>query len=184
MSETPARVHDRAAVLRHAFDRAFADAQRFDTAAAENLLAIRVGAERCALRLSEITGLFSDRGVTRVPGGAAALIGLAGFRGTLLPVYSLQALLGLGAAKLARWQVVAAAAPVVFAFEQFDGQLRATPDNILAAEARATLGGCAKEFVRIGDFAGPILHVPSVLELVDRPGDRSARVKNLTEKER
>lgn len=183
MSET-AHIHDRAAVLRLAFDRAFAEPLRLDGPATEDLLAIRVGAQPCALRLCEIAGLFADRNVTRVPGSAATLIGLAGFRGALLPVYSLQALLGLGGAKPARWLVVAAAAPVALAFETFEGQLRVSPDAILASEARTALGGCAKEFVRIGEFAGPILHVPSVLDLVETPDGKPARTRDEIEEER
>jgi chemotaxis signal transduction protein len=184
MSETLGRVHDRTAALRLAFDRAFAEPFRLDAPATENLLAVRVGAQACALRLSGIAGLFADRKITRVPGSAAALIGLAGFRGALVPVYSLQALLGVGGARPSRWLAIAAAAPVALAFEAFEGQLRVSPDAILAAETHRALGGCAREFVRLGDFAGPILHLPSVLEIIETPGGKPAPAKEEIEEER
>jgi chemotaxis signal transduction protein len=208
-SETSARPHDRAAGLRAAFDRAFAEPLRLDAPATENLLAIRIGTEPCALRLSEIAGLFADRKITRVPGSAAALLGLAGFRGALVPVYSLQILVGQapvgqapvgqapvgqvpvgqvlpdlagakGGAPTPRWLVVAAAAPVALAFEAFEGQLRLTPEEIIAAPPRAaqwhaSLGGGAREFVRMADFAGPILHLPSLLAAIATAGGVAAQ---------
>jgi len=175
VSEVRERGHDRTAALRAAFDRAFVEPLRLDAPPSEHLLAIRVGTKACALRLSEIAGLFADRRITRVPGGAAALIGLAGFRGALVPVYSLQALLGLGATSAAtpRWLVVAAgrpAAPVALAFEAFEGQLRVALDAIVPAEARSALGGCAGEFVRADNFAGPILHLTLLLATIERTG--------------
>ena len=178
MSDVRDRMLDRAAALRLDFDRAFAQPVQLDAPPIENLLAIRVGAEACALRRSEIAGLFADRRITRIAGSTAALIGLAGFRGVaLLPVYALGTLLGFNGTRTVaapRWLVVAAAAPVALAFDAFEGQFRVSPDAILAAEAGAALGGCAREFVRAGDFAGPILHLPSLLDTIEAPGSEAA----------
>ena len=74
---------ERAAELRADFDRGFADAGARRCRAKHDLLAIRVGTEPCAMRLSEIAGLFADRKITRVPGSKAALLGIAGFRGAM-----------------------------------------------------------------------------------------------------
>ncbi len=79
MMDASSRLTERAAELRSAFDRGFAAPLRVDTAAKQELLAIRVGAEPYVVRLSEISGLFADKKITRVPGGAAALLGIAGF---------------------------------------------------------------------------------------------------------
>ena len=58
-----ARMHERADELRRAFDRSFAVApiDEQTTAAAENLLAIRVGPHPYVLRLAEVSGLFADK---------------------------------------------------------------------------------------------------------------------------
>jgi purine-binding chemotaxis protein CheW len=94
MSEAAALgIGERAAAMRLAFDRSFAEPLRPATEAVENLLAIRIGTQAYALRLAEVAGLFADRKVTPVPGGDAALVGIAGFRGAIVPVYGLHTLL-------------------------------------------------------------------------------------------
>jgi chemotaxis signal transduction protein len=169
MSDGRSRVTERAAELRLAFDRAFAGPVRLDTSRKENFLAVRVGAERYALRLSEITGLFADKKVTRVPGGETALLGIAGFRGAILPVYSLQTLLGHSSTETPRWLVIASAAPVAFAFEAFECQLSALPDAILPQQSRTEMRSYARDFLQTQSFAGPIMHLPSVVDAIKSP---------------
>src|SRR6202023_3988958 len=101
----------------------FAEPVRPDTTLKEDLLAVRIGTQLFAIRLSEITGLFAGKKVTPVPGGHPALCGIAGFRGAILPVYDLQILLGHCGTATPRWLVIAAAAPVALAFAVFEGQL-------------------------------------------------------------
>jgi purine-binding chemotaxis protein CheW len=159
-------VSGRAAQLRRDFDRGFAAPIHVEAGATEDLLAIRIGAQRCAIRLSEIAGLHAGKKITRVPGGDAALRGIAGFRGAMLPVYDLQALLGHPAAQVPRWMVIAATAPIALAFETFDGQLRVARDEILPQAARPDAPGYTREVARSGDFTGPIVHLPSVLDAI------------------
>ena len=103
------RLTGRAAELRSAFDGGFAEPIVLDATVKADLLAIRVGAEACALRLNEISGLLVDKKITRVPGGAPALLGIAGFRGAIMPVFNLQSLLGRSTAATPRWLVIAPA---------------------------------------------------------------------------
>jgi purine-binding chemotaxis protein CheW len=166
MSETLSGITTRAAELRLAFDAAFAVPVRLDTTVKEDLLAVRVGTQAFAIRLSEITGLFADKKVTPVPGGHPALRGVAGFRGAIVPVYDLQTLLGHGNAQTPRWLVVAAAAPVALAFEAFEGQLRVSRDAILPQASRREARSCTREFVGASNFVGPIMHLPSVLDAI------------------
>jgi chemotaxis signal transduction protein len=169
MSALEAGVAGRAAELRLAFDRAFAEPVRLDTTLREDLLAVRVDTQAFAIRLSEISGLFADKKITPVPGGHAALCGIAGFRGAIVPVYDLQIILGrsrASAAATSRWLVIAAAAPVGLAFAAFEGQLRVARDAIVPQPSRAETRGYAREFVGAKNFVGPILHLPSVLEAI------------------
>jgi chemotaxis signal transduction protein len=167
VSDAAPHVSERAATLRREFDRAFAEPFRADTSAREDLLGIRAGAQAYAIRLSEIAGLHADKKITRVPGSAAALCGIAGFRGALLPVYDLLALLGQPAGTATpRWLVIAQAAPVALAFEAFEGHLRASRDEIVAHTARSEAPRHARELLRMHDFIGPILHLPSVLDAI------------------
>ena len=166
MSATAPRVAERAAELRREFDRAFAEPIRPETAIKEDLLGIRAGAQAYAIRLSEIAGLHAGKKITRVPGSAAALCGIAGFRGALLPVYDLQALLGHSSVETPRWLVIASGAPIALAFDTFEGHLRASADEIVPQSARPEMPRYARELVRKQNFIDPILHLPSVLDAV------------------
>ncbi len=177
MSDTVSHVTERAAELRREFDRTFSEPVRLDPATKEELLAVRVGGQACALRLSEITGLFVDKKITRVPGGNAALRGIAGFRGALLPVYDLPVLLGHPGTQTPRWLVIASAAPVALAFDAFERQLRVSRDEILPQSARSETTGYAREIVRTRTFIGPILHLPSILEAIKASGMETAPKK-------
>jgi chemotaxis signal transduction protein len=160
------RLTDRAGELRQAFDRAFAVPATIDTAATEDLLAIRVGVEACAIRLSEIVGLFADKKITRVPGRAAALLGVAGFRGAIVPVYDLHILLGHPTVKTARWLVIASGAAVAFAFEGIDGHLRMPRGAILSPEATEKTRKCVSGVVRMQDVARAIVDLRAVLDVI------------------
>jgi chemotaxis signal transduction protein len=166
MSAPQPGVTGRAAELRLAFDRAYAAPARPDKALTEDLLAVRVGTQAFAIRLSEISGLFADKTTTPVPGGHAALRGIAGFRGVIVPVYDLQSLLGSSCSPTARWLVIAVAAPVALAFETLERQLRVSRDAILPQPASAQAHSHAREFVRTADFVGPIMHLPSLLDAI------------------
>jgi chemotaxis signal transduction protein len=178
VSENLSSAIARAAEMRLAFDRAFADPARLDTTAAESLLAIRIGAQACAIRLSEITGLFVDKKITRVPGSGLALLGIAGFRGAIVPVYALQTLVGQSGdrsgSRTPRWLVIAAAAPVALAFEAFEGQLRVLPDLILPRQLRPEMKSYARAFVQTQNLVRPILHLPSVLGAIQTPRPEAA----------
>jgi purine-binding chemotaxis protein CheW len=169
MSDSTSHIADRAAQLRREFDRSFAEPFRVDREDREDLLGIRVGTHACALRLSEIAGLFIDKKITRVPGGVPALRGIAGFRGALLPVYDLAMLLGHGGAPARRWLVVAAAAPVAFAFDAFERQLRVAREEILPHSARQEGMSYAREIVRTRTFIGPVLSLPAILAALKAP---------------
>jgi chemotaxis signal transduction protein len=166
MSEIAQGIGEQAAALRLAFDRSFAEPLPPGTDLSEDLLAIRVGGEPYAMRLGEIAGLFADKKVTPVPGGDASLIGIAGFRGAVVPVYGLEALLGHASGQRPRWLVIAAAAPVALAFEAFEAQLSVPPHAILPAQSGGEARSCIRDFVRAPHFSGPVIHLPSVLDAI------------------
>jgi purine-binding chemotaxis protein CheW len=127
--------------LRHSFDATFAAPVALANAAFTDVLAIQVGADPYALRLSEVAGLYADRKLVEVPGPIDELLGVAGIRGLLVPVYDLAAFLGYPRAYAHRWFVLARAAqPVGLAFSAFDGHLRLT-DTALAESDLVAQGG-------------------------------------------
>jgi purine-binding chemotaxis protein CheW len=140
---------DRAAALRARFDRSFAEPPRGAAAATEDLLAIRLGGAPYALRLAELAGLFADRKVAPLPSAVRELLGVAGFRGAIVPVYDLRLLLGCTATAPPRWLVIAAQLPVGFGFDVLEGHLR------VSADAIAT-----------GDGGGALVHTPEPRSIV------------------
>jgi purine-binding chemotaxis protein CheW len=165
MMEAAVHVSKRAAELRRDFDRGFADPPLVRGEARQDLLAIRIGARRLAIRLSEIAGLFADKKITPVPGAAAGMLGIAGFRGSILPVYDLCRLMGLSVAEAPRWLVIAAAAPVAFSFEAFEEQIR-VPADAIKREQTETKNSFTKEFIQTEGILRPIIQLSAVLEAV------------------
>lgn len=168
MSDGDGAAVNRAAALRDAFDRAFADPPPLDPPPLSDLLAIRVGTEPYALRFSEIAGLFTYRKVTPIPSRASALLGIAGFRGALVPVYDLHALLGHRVVEAPRWLAMAAKAPVAFAFLTQEGQFRCGRDAIVSHQPGDSARRHVTEFVRTDDLLRPIVDLSSLLETVRR----------------
>ena len=166
MSEARSQLADQAGELRRLFDRAFAEPVRGDVASTDDLLAFRIGSEPYALRLTEIAGLFAGRRISRLPGSHGAFLGLVGFRGSIVPAYDLQVLLGRPALDAPRWLAVASAALVAFAFETFEGHLRVPRDAIMPRQASERSNPLIREFAPAAASARPIVHLPSVLDAV------------------
>ena len=158
---SPDLVSDRLAGLREDFDRSFTEpARRHDVEHAE-LLAVRAGGRPYALRLSQTAGLYPDRPVTPLPGPLSALLGVAGFGGTIVPVYDLAALLGHLLPERPRWLVLAAGAPALaLAFHELDGHVRVPAASILA-ETRVQAGDCLRGMVPLAGGTRPIVDLPA-----------------------
>jgi chemotaxis signal transduction protein len=144
-----------AAQLRQEFDQAFARPVQAGAAPMEDHLAIRLRGDAHALRLDEVATLAPLGTLTRFPSPRPELLGVTGFRGAIVPVYDLRALLGYGAPDAPRWVVVAAAQPVALAFDVFEGHLR-LPREARALEAPGQGRGP-------GAAAAPRRHVHEVL---------------------
>jgi chemotaxis signal transduction protein len=159
---------DRAAELRRAFDLSFAEPPRAGVAAAEDFLAVRLGASPYALRVREISGLVADLKIAPVPTIVPALLGIGGFRGAILPVYDLRALLGHPADTKPRWLAIAAAASVGLAFDAFEGQLRVHHEAMVPDGRGDTTMRHVREVVQLEGLAWPLVSVASVLEAITR----------------
>jgi chemotaxis signal transduction protein len=168
MSKTAASLTARAAAMRDAFDRSFAAPRPPEPPPDEDLLAIRIGAEPYALRLSEVAALHADRQIARLPGATAALRGIAGFRGVVVPVYDLAVLLGHPPAETVRWLAMAANEPVAFTFAGIDGRLRVTREATVPSRTGES-HQYVSDFARMTDQAmRPVLHLPTIIEAVKR----------------
>ena len=164
---SPSDVTDRLAGLRDDFDRSFAEPSRQHDVKHAELLAVRAGLRAYALRLSQASGVHSDRPVTPLPGPQAALLGVAGFNGAIVPVYDLAALLGHPVPERPRWLVLATGSPpLALAFHDLDGHVR-VPVATIVDETDGHAGrDVLRGMVPLPGGTRPIVDLPSARAVV------------------
>jgi chemotaxis signal transduction protein len=126
------------------FDAAFAEAPNFERARVEELLSLRLGGDPYAFRLREISGLYADKKIVRVPSFVPELRGVVGLRSVILPVYDLGALLGYARTLDLRWIVTLRGQAVGFGFSTFEGQVQVPAEHV-SSDARPD---ASQRFVR------------------------------------
>jgi chemotaxis signal transduction protein len=160
-------VADRIAELRADFDRSFAQPARLHDGERIELLAIRAGDRPYAMRLSQTSRILPDRAVTALPGPLSALLGVAGFGGTIVPVYDLAVLLGRAIPDRPRWLVLAAGSPALaLAFHQLDGHVQVPAESIIAEGSGAR--DCLRGMVTLPGGTRAIVDVPAARAAVHR----------------
>ncbi|GGJ78915.1 hypothetical protein GCM10010123_06040 [Pilimelia anulata] len=163
MSPAAGDLADRLGPLRSAFDRSFMDPPRPSGEAGDHLLAVGVGARRCAIRLAETAGLFADRPVTALPGPLPGLLGVATFRGVVVPVYGLASVLGDPPDPDPRWLVLAAGTPALaLAFGRLDGHLRLPADALVRYPPDADRPRCLNGMARLPDRTLGVLDLRAI----------------------
>ncbi|MFN8449184.1 MAG: chemotaxis protein CheW [Anaerolineae bacterium] len=161
----------RAGALRQAFDQTFAAAPGETTVTMQAFLAIGVGGDNYALRLSEIAELFADKKVVPLPSQSTDVLGIASFRGVLVAIYDLRSLLGYPnfAGASPRWlALVAPDAPVGLAFDQLDGYLDLPPEAIAQASEAERARQHLTETVSAAGVVRPVISVASILTMIER----------------
>jgi purine-binding chemotaxis protein CheW len=104
-------------------------------------------------------------------------LGIAGFRGAVLPVYDLAMLLGYPRAISPRWLVAIAVTPVALAFDSFDGYLNVR-DAAIVPEARPEeRERHVREVVQTVDLVRPLISLASVLEWIRSRASRDGLAK-------
>ncbi|HYL62684.1 MAG TPA: chemotaxis protein CheW [Candidatus Methylomirabilis sp.] len=159
------------AELRRVFDEA--RAAPFSSGAAElteDLLAIRVSRDAYAVKASEISGLATDRKIVPLPSPIPELLGVAGIRGALVPVYSLAMLLGYNAdTERTRWLALCGSEdPVALAFSEFDGYVRIPVTQLYAAEQKDVARTHVQQVVRATDMVRAVVSIPLIRETIQR----------------
>jgi chemotaxis signal transduction protein len=164
-------VASRVADLRNAFDRARAVPDSSGASEeSENLLAIRVSQDAYALRVGEISGLVTDRKIVAFPTAIPELLGVAGIRGALVPVYSLAALLGyVTETEGTRWLALCGTEePVALAFNNFEGYLGVVRTQIYAARHEDVTRACVEYLVRADDMVRAVVSIPLLREAIQK----------------
>jgi purine-binding chemotaxis protein CheW len=161
----------RAATLRLAFDRSFAEPVAVRDTDTVDLVAVRVASDPWALRLDQVAGLLAQRKVIALPSPLPELLGLVGHRGAVVPVFSLRALLGYrDAGEPEEWIALVDddGSLVGLAFERFEGHHRIPSSGLFAPRADASARPHVAESARVGVDGAlhPVLSVPSLLRAI------------------
>jgi chemotaxis signal transduction protein len=166
---TLSSISTKAAEFRRVFDQArAAPSSTGAEVQAENLLAIRVARDVYAIRVSEISGISTDRRIIAFPSPIPELLGVAGLRGVLVPVYSLAALLGYGLeAEEVRWCALCGTEePFALAFSGFEGYLRVPHTELYPAEQREVTRTFVTHVARTTDMVRAVVSIPLFREAI------------------
>lgn len=148
--------------LRDKFDASFAVAHESKAIAELDFLAVRIGGDAYALPLAELAGVFADRPITPAPSRSAALIGLAGVRSSIVPVFDLGVLLGYARSASPRWIVICN--QIGFAFEVLEGHVRVETSAITSQASRPH----TSEVARMNGQLRSIIRLSSIVSAVSR----------------
>jgi purine-binding chemotaxis protein CheW len=160
-----ATLEARAAALRAVFDRSFALPPAEASEDRIDLLAIRVAGTAYAVRAHQLAGVVARPAVTPVPSRAAHLLGLAGVRGAIVPVFSLASLLGHGDARTPPgWLLLCHADELIgLGCAGLERYLRAPRSSFHAEAPTPGVRGLAREVVRTDAGVLPLVAVPAVI---------------------
>jgi purine-binding chemotaxis protein CheW len=126
----------KAAELRQTFDHSFALPPSAASPEVQDLLTIRVLGNPYAIRLLDITELLTGHKIIPVPAVTSGLLGLAGIRGDIVPVFCLSSIIGYGPdIESPRWMVLCnPEEPIALALSDFEGHLRIPTSALHTAE--------------------------------------------------
>jgi purine-binding chemotaxis protein CheW len=164
--------------LRAGFDASFSRPPPPRQEPGEALLRLRVGGAPLAVRLGQLSGLHLMPRLVRLPGAPASLLGVAGLRGQLIAVHDLTALLGLQSGEPPRWLLLAGGSRRVgLAAAGFEGQLRATPEQLRAGDGASAHPLLSSNVLLPAAPPLPVLDVDSLVRMLleDASGPQQGR---------
>lgn len=162
---------NRARAMREEFDQSFAVEAHTALEQLEDLLMVRVADEPYAIRLRDIGGIVTKRPIVAVPAMADHLLGLAGVRGDVVPVYDLRSILGhTDTAEPPTWMVLCGDTPrIALAFPVFDGYLRLPLSRIHADNEARAVRPYVSEVVRHEQNVSSVINVPRIVAALRKP---------------
>ena len=153
--------------LRREFDSAFAAPRAVRSSDVEKLVVLQVGSLWVACRVLEVTRFESLRRVVPLSNGAPGLIGIAGLRGKVVPVFGLAAILGIGGAEGTPWVAICGEAdPIGLAFDRLDRFVTVRRSDVSAVGDGNRLSSHTNGLLRIGSVAHDVLDLPAVLSAI------------------
>ena len=160
--------------LRASFDQHFAAPQQIATTGLEKFVIISIGANRFAIRVSEIARIEVNRKVVPLPRSAPALLGLAGIRGKLVPVYSLAVLLGEAPGRTTRWLALSSSEePLGLAFDNLEQFVEVAGSAVCAVTESVKAGRYVPFVLRMGTASFGVVSLPSILTSINASAGRA-----------
>jgi hypothetical protein len=160
VSDRRAVLEERLVALRTSFDAAFTLPADPPVKERRGYLGIRLRDAPYALDLDEVASVRKHVPVTPLPSEESSLLGVAGFGGVLTAVYDLGGLLGQALGAEPAWFVLVRGAPVAFALDGLEGQLRAEA----AAEGASREGdGAGSDLDFRAGLARPVIRLHALV---------------------
>ncbi|WP_141733882.1 chemotaxis protein CheW [Oligoflexus tunisiensis] len=162
---SPERIQE----MRQTFDDAFARPHSELHDQSEDILAIRIAGDPYAIKIREIIGLVNRKKVIPFPSPVPELLGFAGIRGDIVPVYSLAALLGYSPeADPSGWLILckAEAALLALTFHHFEGHFRLSLPKIQTADVERSGRKYVSNIAHVQGEAHTLINLPSLVDFV------------------
>ncbi len=161
-------IESNAAALRQAFDLSFALPPPPASPEVEDLLTIRIAGDPYAIRLCDIAGMVTGRKVLAVPTDALDLLGLAGIRGGIVPVFGLASILGYRQPPDSpRWMILCGAdESIALAFSDFEGYLRLPRSCLHADENLHATRQYLNQVASTDDVVRAVIGIPLILATI------------------
>lgn len=120
--------------------------------------------------MSEISGLVTNKKIVAFPTPIPELLGVAGIRGALVPVYSLAMLLGYNAeTERTRWLALCGTEdPVALVFSEFEGYVRVPLTQLYAAEQKDVARTHVRHVARTTDMVRAVVSIPLIRRAIQR----------------
>jgi chemotaxis signal transduction protein len=169
--------------MRRQFDAVFAAPPLRREADVESFLGLRIDGDAFALRIRSMSGLAAARKIVPLPGAAPAMLGLAGIRGLVVPVFGLSALMGHGS-EAPRWLALCAderGDTIALGFRDLDGYIDALVSEVRAVDpgepGPARRASFVRELVRDrGELRG-VIDLSAMVKAAYETVPRQDRVK-------
>ena len=154
------------AELRRDFDQAFAKLPATAAEDTERLLSIRIEGDFYALRLLDISELLIQSQMIPIPSRNSSLLGIAGSKGRIVPVFSLALLMGYSQTEEnCRWLIICGnTQPVGLAFSTFE-RFFCAPRSTISTIHEANKN-YSRQVMRDGMTAHLIIDIQSLLSQI------------------
>ncbi len=156
--------------IAHAFDSAFQRELQPPKPTEEGLLIVRAGGLRCGLRCSQLQAIVRDKRITALPGSSPGMLGLAGFRGQLISVFSLASQLDQPLEDSPRWLALVNVSERVWIALAFEALIRQIPIDTHALLVDPSSSLIESFWAHSEEEPLPLICLPSLLKKLQVDG--------------